>query len=198
MKKTLSSILSVVLCCSLVAMETACSSSAALAAVNEIAVLVPAVTNAVNGVLIFTDPQTAAIVGDVGAAVQTDLKTLTAAIATYQADQSSGNYTKLGSIIDSMLNAVNAQVLAENHVVNTDSQKIAFAALTALATVLAVIDAKYTFGQPKAAQTAHAAAHTATLRQMEPFLQRDVLAAAANDSGVSYSQAREYLLARGF
>jgi hypothetical protein len=190
-KRLGTSALAIVLCGSLVMMETACSSAQVENAVAQVEAQLPNLITLANNIATLSgNPEVAVVFGTVTTAIQADLPIFKAALAAYQADKSAGNFQAVIAALDSIINAVNPQLLAANKIASTPAQKTAVNALAVFSTALALSDGFLIAVQPAAAQAAHAATHTAKLREVLPLLDREQV--ARYDAAVQYEQAHGF------
>lgn len=177
---------------------TACTSQQFSNVVAQIQSQLPALEVAASAVLQFADPAALPLVGGVGAVVQADLATLQVAITAWQADQSGTNRQKIEAVIDAMVKSVDAQLLTANGLAKTDQQKIVLLAMSALATVVHVVDGFVINAQSAKQAKATAAARTAKLREIMPLLDRPYMATICKQQGVTLQAALDYQMELGY
>ena len=134
MTKVLNSFLAVVLCVSLVAMETACSVSSVSNTSGVVSLIesqLPGfLTQAASIATIGDSPQLAAIFTQFSSIASTDLPVIQTAVAAYQANKSNGTLVAIAAAVSALSGKLNAQVLAANKLVNTDKERLALAIIT--------------------------------------------------------------------
>jgi hypothetical protein len=130
MKKAYAVTLSVLMCMSLVAFSTGCSSASTAKTVNIVmAEAGVALQAAAAFAQLANDPTLGAFFQSVYSAAVVDLPLIKAAGAAWTANKSAGNLAALSAAVSSLASGVNAQVLAANKVANTDSEKSALGSL---------------------------------------------------------------------
>ena len=140
-------------------------------------------------------PGDALLVSGVSATVQAGLTELAALCNTYAASPSDSVWQSIQATISSLINSGAGALLDAAKITDPASRQTATAVLGALQTALLIIDSIVQNAQTKTQIKASASLRAVKLRQIEPYLDRSMV---ARETGHSFPVAYGYETALGF
>jgi len=160
--------------CSLLVMGTVtgCTSQDAQKAVASVNATLPAVEAAVAiaaQVASALDPSMAALITGANTGIQASLQLLQQECNAYLASPNSGEFAKIISVVDDMVNNGDQLLLQVAHISNSDSQQKALAAISGLDALLHIIDGYLNQAQPASAVKARMAKRTVKLKAVQAY-----------------------------
>lgn len=191
-------VVAIILCLTLVVTQVACSANPVQNVIGQISAQIPAAVIAADAISSIVAPELVPIIGGFGAIVQADLGLLKEAIADYQAAPQTTKWQKVLTVIGDLVTKVDAQLLMLNRVQSGPSQVMAMLSMSALSTVLHIIDGLAISTQTKAQAQKTAALRQIKLQEVLPLLDRQQLEAASARNGVRLTAALSYQQSLGF